>query len=158
MLNFFKKKNNQIIIKSPFEGEIVDITNVNDQMFSGKMLGDGVAVIPSSNKAVAPCDGEITQIFPTNHAFGITTKEGLEILVHIGIDTVNLKGEGFKRILEAGTSVKKGDTVVEADLDYIKNKGKDTITPIIITNMDKVECLDKNLKNIENVMDITLKK
>lgn len=127
-------------------------------MFSGKMLGDGVAVIPSSNKAVAPCDGEITQIFPTNHAFGITTKEGLEILVHIGIDTVNLKGEGFKRILEAGTSVKKGDTVVEADLDYIKNKGKDTITPIIITNMDKVECLDKNLKNIENVMDITLKK
>ncbi|MCT4509451.1 MAG: PTS glucose transporter subunit IIA [Tepidibacter sp.] len=158
MFNFFKNSKEQITIKSPFEGEIVDITKVNDHMFSSKMLGDGVAVIPSNNKAVAPCDGEITQIFPTNHAFGITTKEGLEILVHIGIDTVELKGEGFKRILEAGTWVKKGDAIVEVDLEYIKNNGKDTITPIIITNMDKIESMHKNFKNIENVISITLKK
>ncbi|WP_099190707.1 PTS sugar transporter subunit IIA [Tepidibacter mesophilus] len=158
MFNFLKKNKNQISIKSSFEGEVVDITKVSDKMFSSKMIGDGVAVIPSSAKAVAPCDGEITQIFPTNHAFGITSKEGLEILVHIGIDTVELKGEGFKRILEAGTSVKKGDVIIEVDLEYIKSRGKDTITPIIVTNMDKVESIDKNLQNIENVMNITLKK
>lgn len=158
MFNFLKKNNNNINIKSPFEGELIDITKVNDHMFSSKMLGDGVAVRPSNNKAVAPCDGEITQIFPTNHAFGITTKEGLEILVHIGIDTVELKGEGFERILEPGTLVKKGDPIIEVDLEYIKSNGKDSITPIIITNMDKVENIYKNFQNVEEAINITLKK
>lgn len=158
MFNFLKKNNNNINIKSPFEGELIDITKVNDHMFSSKMLGDGVAVRPSNNKAVAPCDGEITQIFPTNHAFGITTKEGLEILVHIGIDTVELKGEGFKRILEPGTLVKKGDPIIEVDLEYIKSNGKESITPIIITNMDKVENIYKNFQNVEEAINITLKK
>ncbi|MCT4604555.1 MAG: PTS glucose transporter subunit IIA [Marinisporobacter sp.] len=157
MLSFFSK-NKEIILKAPFEGEIVDIEEVSDPVFSSKMLGDGVAIKPTSNRAVAPCDGEITQIFPTNHAFGITTKEGLEILVHIGIDTVNLKGEGFKRLVEVGTNVKKGTEIIEVDLDYINQSGKDSITPIVITNMDQVERIDKNLNNREEILKIEIKK
>ncbi|SHK08167.1 PTS sugar transporter subunit IIA [Tepidibacter formicigenes] len=157
MFSFFVK-NKELIIKAPFDGEIVDITKVNDEAFSSKMLGDGVAVIPSNNIAVAPCDGTITQIFPTNHAFGITTKEGIEILVHIGIDTVSLKGEGFKRLIEVGSKVKKGTPIIEVDLEYIKKYEKDTITPIIITNMDNVESMDKNFNNIEEILKIKVKK
>lgn len=157
MFSFFNK-NKDIIVKSPFDGEIVDITNVNDIAFSSKMLGDGIAVKPINNIAVAPCDGSITQIFPTNHAFGITTKEGLEILVHIGIDTVSLKGEGFKRLVEVGSQVKKGTPIIEIDLDIIKNLGKDTITPILITNMGVVENIEKNFDNKEEVLKIKIKK
>ncbi|QEK12421.1 PTS glucose transporter subunit IIA [Crassaminicella thermophila] len=157
MFNMFRK-NKVFSIRSPFEGEIRDITTVSDQAFSNKLLGDGVAVKPKNNIAVAPCDGKITQIFPTNHAFGITTEEGLEILVHIGIDTVDLKGEGFKRLVEVGSKVKKGTGIIEVNLAYIKNSGKDTITPIVITNMDKVESLDKNFNNGEEILKIKIKK
>ncbi|QZY56435.1 PTS sugar transporter subunit IIA [Crassaminicella profunda] len=157
MLRFFSK-NKEITLKAPFKGEIVDIKEVDDPAFSTKMLGDGVAVRPNSNIAVAPCDGKIAQIFPTNHAFGIITKEGLEILVHIGIDTVNLKGEGFKRLVEVGTDVKKGTGIIEVDLNYIKKSGKDTITPVVITNMDKVENMSKNLNNNEEILKIKVKK
>lgn len=156
MLSFFGK-NRLLSLISTFEGKIVDITNVSDPAFSSKMIGDGVAVIPENNIAVAPCDGTVTQIFPTNHAFGITTKEGIEILVHIGIDTVKLKGEGFKRLIEVGSKVKKGVGIIEVDLDFIKSSGKDTITPIIITNMDKVERIEKNF-NKDEVLKIKLKK
>ncbi|MFD3158039.1 PTS glucose transporter subunit IIA [Haloimpatiens sp. FM7330] len=157
MFNFLKRKNTEITLKAPCEGEIVDITKVNDEMFAQKLIGDGIAVIPSSNKIVAPCDGKIVQIFPTNHAFGITTKEGLEVLVHIGIDTVKLEGKGFKRIVEPETNVKKGDTIVEIDIDYIKSMGKDTITCLVITNMEKVKNMDKNDQNIHEVLKIGLK-
>ncbi|WP_432403552.1 PTS sugar transporter subunit IIA [Wukongibacter sp. M2B1] len=158
MFDFFKKKNRETILMAPFEGEIVDITTVRDAMFSQKLLGDGVAVIPSNNRAVAPCDGKISSIFPTNHAFGIITKEGLEILVHIGIDTVTLKGKGFKRIKEAGTIVKKGETIIEIDIDYIKSMGKDTITPLVITNMEKVENMNKSYENRQETLKIILNK
>ena len=151
-------KNKEVVIKAPFQGEIVDITKVEDMAFSSKMLGDGFAVKPQSNIAVAPCDGKIVQIFPTNHAFGIITKEGLEILVHIGIDTVNLNGEGFKRLVEVGAKVKEGEGVIEVDLDYIKSEGKDTITPVVITNMDKVNNLNVNLENSDEVLRIEVKK
>ncbi|MCT4593040.1 MAG: PTS glucose transporter subunit IIA [Anaeromicrobium sp.] len=157
MFNFFNR-NKEIVLKAPFEGKIVDIEEVSDPVFSSKMLGEGVAIKPTSNTAVAPCDGEITQIFPTNHAFGITTKEGLEILVHIGIDTVNLKGEGFKRLVEVGTNVKKGTAIIEVDLEYIKQSGKESITPVVITNMDQVERIDKNLNDREEILKIKIKK
>ncbi|QXM06265.1 PTS sugar transporter subunit IIA [Crassaminicella indica] len=157
MLSFFSK-NKEIILQAPFQGKIVDIEEVSDPVFSSKMLGDGIAIRPSSNIAVAPCDGKITQIFATNHAFGITTKEGLEILVHIGIDTVNLKGKGFTRLVEVGTDVKKGTAIIEVDLDYIEKSGKDTITPIVITNMDKVESIEKSLYKNEEILKIKVKK
>ncbi len=155
MFNFFNK-NKELVIDAPFEGEIVDITLVADQVFSSKILGEGVAVKPKSNIAVAPCDGEITQIFPTNHAFGITTKEGVEILIHIGIDTVELKGEGFKRLIEVGEKVKKGTPIIQVDIEYIKNEGKDTITPIVITNMDKIENIEKNFQDTKGVLKIRI--
>lgn len=157
MFDFFSK-NKILSIQAPFKGEVVDITEVNDQVFSEKILGDGVAVKPVNNIAVAPCDGKITQIFPTNHAFGITTDNGLEILVHIGLDTVNLKGKGFKRLVEVGIEVKKGTPIMEIDLDYIKQSGKDTITPIVITNMDKVKSMDKIFNNCEEILKIKVKK
>lgn len=142
MLGIFKK-NKDVLLKSPFEGEIIDISEVNDPVFSGKMLGDGAAVKPINSTAVAPCDGTVSNIFPTNHAFGITTKEGLEILVHIGLDTVSLNGDPFKRLADVGSKVKKGTPIIEVDFDKIKEAGKDTITAVVITNMEKVSSVKK---------------
>lgn len=157
MISLFRK-NKEIVVKSPFEGEIVDIVKVQDPTFSSKLLGDGVAVIPSSNIALAPCDGKITQIFYTNHAFSIATENGLEVLVHIGLDTVNLKGEGFKRLVEVGSIVKKGRAIIEVDFDYIKSMDKDTITPIVITNMDIVKNMIKNYEDREKILRVKIKK
>jgi glucose-specific phosphotransferase system IIA component len=152
------KRNKTINIRAPFEGEVIDITEVSDQVFSSKMVGDGVAIKPKSRIAVAPCDGKISQIFPTNHAFGLVTKEGLEVLVHIGIDTVDLKGAGFKRLVEIGRNVKQGQGIIEIDIDYLKKSGKDIITPVVITNMDKVESITKNFDDKEKILCITMKK
>jgi len=157
MFSIFRK-NKEVVIQSPFDGEILDVSEVNDPAFSQKLLGDGVAVIPKSNIAVAPCDGKITQIFHTNHAFGITTKEGLEILVHIGIDTISLEGTGFKRLVEVGSEVNKGTGIIEVDLDYIKSCDKDTITPIVVTNMEIVENIEKNIEDSKEILKIRVKK
>ncbi|WP_432408947.1 PTS sugar transporter subunit IIA [Wukongibacter sp. M2B1] len=157
MLSLFKR-NKEVVINSPFEGEIVDILDVNDLAFSEKILGDGFAVIPSSNVALAPCDGRVTQIFHTNHAFGITTNEGLEILVHIGLDTVKLEGKGFKRLVEVGNEIKKGTGIIEVNLDYIKNSGKDIITPVVITNMEVVKNMVKDFNSNEDVLRVDVRK
>ncbi|WDV46831.1 PTS glucose transporter subunit IIA [Clostridiaceae bacterium M8S5] len=154
MLGFFKKKVE--ILKAPMAGEVVDITKVADPVFAEKALGDGVAIKPSDGLVVAPCDGKITQIFPTNHAIGIETTNGLEILIHIGLDTVNLKGEGFTRLIEEGTSIKTGTPIMKVDLELLKKNEKDTVTPVVITNMDRVKSLDKMFKGDE-MMHVTIK-
>ncbi len=143
MLKFFKK-NKSIEIASPITGNILPIEEVPDKVFSEKMIGDGLAIEPLEGKVVSPVDGKIVTIFPTNHAIGIATNNGLEILIHIGLDTVELDGAGFNRIIEKDTKVKKGDLLMEFDIDLIKEKGKSPITPIIITNKDKVKKIDKN--------------
>ncbi|MEG0386713.1 MAG: PTS glucose transporter subunit IIA, partial [Niameybacter sp.] len=112
MFNFFNKLKGIEII-SPMTGEAIDLSQVPDPVFSEKMVGDGIAIIPTENRVVAPCDGKIVQIFPTNHAIGIETTTGLDLLIHIGIDTVDLKGEGFKRLVEEGDTVKMGDPILE---------------------------------------------
>lgn len=145
----FLKKNKEIELISPITGNIIGLEEVPDPVFSQKMMGDGIAIEPSDGKILSPVDGKIATIFPTNHAIGLVTKEGLEILIHIGIDTVELKGEGFTRITEEGANVKKGDLLMEVDLEKIKAGGKSTITPIIITNMDKVDNIDKNTGKVE---------
>jgi PTS system glucose-specific IIA component len=137
MFGFMKKKKVKII--RPVKGNIVEISEVPDVAFSQKMLGDGFAIIPTEEMIKAPVSGQIVQIFPTNHAFGIRTEEGLEILIHIGIDTVELNGEGFERQLEPEQYVKVGDPIIKVDLEYIKSKGKNTITPIVFTSMDRVK-------------------
>ena len=137
------KKSIEVYIVSPFSGKLMDITEVPDEFFSAKMVGDGVAIEPDNGLVVAPCSGKIIQIFNTNHAVAIETKEGLEVLIHLGIDTVKLKGEGFKRIAAVGDEVKEGHPLIEMDLEKIKSLGKSTITPVIITNPQIIETIDK---------------
>ena len=132
MFNLFKNHKNTTIY-SPVDGELIPISQVSDPTFAEKMLGDGVAIIPSSNEIKAPADGDIAMVFDTNHAASIVTN-GIELLVHCGIDTVNLKGEGFSAHTETGAKVKLGDALLSMDLDLIKEKGYDTVIPIIVLN------------------------
>lgn len=155
MLNFFKK-NKIVELVSPMTGKIIPIEEVPDKVFSDKMIGDGVAIEPLDGKIVSPVDGKVTTIFPTNHAIGLVTKEGLEILIHIGLDTVELNGLGFKRLTEKDAKVKKGDPLMEFDPKLVEEKGKSPITPIIITNMDKVKKLGKNIGDVEKGNQIIL--
>ncbi|MDT8716270.1 PTS transporter subunit EIIC [Clostridium sp. 19966] len=128
-----------IDIYSPLSGEIVGLEEVPDAVFSQKTLGDGFAVKPSGNEIYAPADGEISVIFPTKHAIALTTDNGLELLVHIGIDTVELNGEGFTAHVNQGDKVKQGDLLITIDSKFIEEKGKSLITPVVITNMYAVE-------------------
>lgn len=123
---------------APLSGEIVGIEQVPDAVFAEKMVGDGVAILPTSSTVVAPCDGKIAQIFPTKHAIGIEGDGGIDLLIHIGIDTVELKGDGFNCLVEEGQYVKKGTPLIEVDFQKIKEAGKQIITPFVITNSDQV--------------------
>ncbi|HEQ1857505.1 TPA: PTS glucose transporter subunit IIA [Providencia alcalifaciens] len=138
-----KSSSGNIEIIAPLSGEIVNIEDVPDVVFAEKIVGDGIAIKPSGNKIVAPVDGTIGKIFETNHAFSIESVEGIELFVHFGIDTVELKGEGFKRIAEEGQSVKKGDVVIEFDLALLEEKAKSVLTPVVISNMDEIKELNK---------------
>ena len=126
---------NQIIIKSPLNGEVISITGVSDPAFSEKMLGDGIAIHPSDGRVVAPVNGTVTQIFDTFHAVTLTSDEGVEILIHIGINTVQLKGKHFKPHVKTGDSVKIGDLLIEFDLEAIA-KVYETVTPVVVCNSD----------------------
>lgn len=121
-------------IVSPLKGEVKPLSEVNDDVFSKEVMGKGIAIIPSVGKLYAPCDGVITAFFPTKHAIGIKSNKGIEILMHVGIDTVNLQGKYFTDKVQINDRVKKGQLLLEFDLDQIKKEGYDTITPIIITN------------------------
>ena len=140
-----QKKTKQWKLKfyAPLSGEIVNIEDVPDVVFSEKIVGDGIAIRPTGNKIVAPVDGVIGKIFETNHAFSMESKEGVELFVHFGIDTVELKGEGFTRIAHEGQSVKRGDTVIEFDLATLESKAKSVLTPVVISNMDEISSIEK---------------
>ena len=109
---------------------------VPDPVFADKVLGDGFAVIPADGRIYAPADGEVAMVFDTLHAVTLTSTQGAEILIHIGLDTVTLKGEPFKAHVAAGDKVKKGDLLIEADLDKIEKAGLNTIIPVLICNTD----------------------
>lgn len=132
-----------IEIIAPLSGEIVNIEDVPDVVFAEKIVGDGIAIRPSGSQMVAPVDGTIGKIFETNHAFSIESDNGIELFVHFGIDTVELKGEGFKRLAEEGQKVKKGDPIIEFDLAFLEQKAKSTLTPVVISNMDEIKSLTK---------------
>lgn len=117
-------------------GEVIDITKVNDAAFSQKILGEGFGVIPIDGNISSPADGTVTDVAETLHAYCIKSTDGLEILVHIGIDTVSLKGEGFTPFVKTGDTVKKGSPIAFADLSAIKNKGLETVTVVAVTNSD----------------------
>lgn len=156
MFKFFRRNKSRDIL-APMTGEIINIENVPDEVFSQKMVGDGIAIEPTDGIVVAPCDGKIIQLFPTNHAIGIETEEGLQILIHIGIDTVELKGEGFKSYVSKDDYVKAGDKLLEVDLEYLKKKGKSIISPIVITNMELVDSLEKIKGSANAFTDLIMK-
>lgn len=142
MLGFLKRKNKDIIIGSPAKGKAVPISQVNDPTFGDEILGKGAAVIPEDGKICSPVDGEIGMVFDTFHAFTVTTEEGVEILVHIGLETVGLKGKGFTPHAKAGDTVKRGDLIITADLDVIKGEGLDTIIPVVICNTEEYKAVE----------------
>lgn len=132
----FKKK---IKLTSPMTGEIVDIVETSDPVFSGKMVGDGVTIIPTDGDVLAPMAGKIIQMFDTGHALAIESN-GIQILIHIGLDTVELNGQGFTKIAHEGQEVKQGDLLIKVDLEKIKALGKSIESPMVI-----VEAAGKSL-------------
>ena len=124
-------------------GTIMPVTEVEDQVFASKAMGDGIAIDPKNGKIYAPYSGEITVAFPTGHAYGMKTAGGKEVLIHIGMDTVELNGKGFKPAVKQGDKVRQGDLLTEIDLDYIRSQGKPVITPVIFTDGTAVELLKK---------------
>lgn len=131
------KTKERMVLVSPLEGKVVPLAEVPDQVFASGVLGKGVAVEPSVGKLFAPADGTITTLFPTGHAVGLTTTDGAEILMHIGMDTVSLDVEGFEAAIKQGDTVKKGDLLVSFDIEKIKAAGLPVITPVVVTNTNE---------------------
>jgi PTS system, glucose subfamily, IIA component len=121
-------------IYSPLKGKRVYLENVDDPAFSEKMLGDGVAVEPEGEIVCSPVNGKVSMMFPTKHAIGIISEEGIEVLIHIGLETVNMGGDGFVSFVEEGKEVKIGDKLISFSIDKIIDAKCDTVTMIIITN------------------------
>ncbi|WP_054636428.1 PTS glucose transporter subunit IIA [Thalassobacillus sp. C254] len=147
----FGKKNEpqDLVVYSPVSGKYVDLTEVPDPTFSEKMMGEGFAVDPSEGRVVSPVDGKVIQVFPTKHAVGIKSNEGLDILIHIGLETVAMNGEGFEAHVSEGDKVKAGDLLIEFSLDDVKEKAKSTLTPVVFTEGEQFENLE--LKEAEDV-------
>ncbi|WP_269800721.1 PTS glucose transporter subunit IIA [Macrococcoides caseolyticum] len=135
-------------LRAVADGEVIDITSVNDPVFSQKMMGEGYAVKPESEEVVSPVDGEIISIFPTKHAIGIRTNDGIEVLVHMGIETVQMKQPASRVVVNDGQKVKAGDTLAYMDLVAVRAEGKDTTIIIVMTNSDKVDTLQLNKTGI----------
>ena len=129
-------------ILAPIEGELCSITKVNDPTFSQEILGKGVAIIPSRGRVVSPVDGKVALIFETKHAISIVSDQGAEILIHVGLDTVKLKGEHFTSYVKNEDVVRAGDLLLEFDMDKIKEAGFDVITPVVVCNPDNYKSVD----------------
>ena len=140
MFNIFKGKS-ELNMTAPCDGKVVLIEDVPDPLFAEKMVGDGFAIIPSSTDILSPVDGKIIQVFPTHHAVCIESVDGLEIIVHVGIDTVELKGEGFACYTEVGATVKSGDKLLSFTPEVLEAHGKNSITPVVITNKEIIKTL-----------------
>ena len=162
LFDIFKKKEKTIVtIYSPINGKVIELKEVPDEAFAQKMVGDGCAIEPDKGSICSPIEGQLMNIIPTNHAIIFETIDGLEMIVHFGIDTVKLDGKGFQKLREPGP-IKVGDEIVKYNLDEIKDNVPSTRSPIIINNMEKVEkievlSLGKIVKIGEPIMKVTLK-
>jgi sugar PTS system EIIA component len=140
---FGKREKKEETLFAPLNGKVVDIEQVPDPTFSQKLMGEGIAIEPADGTVVSPVNGEVIQFFHTKHAIGIRSETGLEILIHVGLETVMLNGEGFTGHVQVGDKVKVGDRLITFDLEVIKEKAASSITPIVITNMDAVQSIEK---------------
>jgi PTS system beta-glucosides-specific IIC component len=157
---FGLKKGKKIMITSPIEGEVLPLAKVKDPVFRDKIIGDGVAILPSKGRVVAPVDGTVAMLFDTKHAISIKTEDGVELLIHIGLDTVNLRGQFFTAHVSTGDTVKVGDLLVEFDMTGIREAGYELITPVVICNMTDYSGITSDtgrmIKELEQL--ITVKK
>ena len=144
-------------ITSPVNGTVVPTAEVADETFASEMLGTTIAVEPTDGKIVAPCDGEVMNIFDTGHAVCIATEAGAELLIHIGIDTVSMDGKGFVKKVADGAKVRKGDVLIEADLDAIKAAGHPATTMMILTNADEFSKVEKTAAGTVTTADLAMK-
>ena len=149
LFDFFKgnketeKKEFDGKVYAPISGRLLPLTEVPDDVFAQKMIGDGIAIEPlESGVMLAPADGRMEKIFETNHAFSLVTTSGLEIFVHFGMDTVKLEGNGFERLVSEGEVVKKGTPLIKFDYDFLKENAKSVITPVIISNYEDFGALN----------------
>jgi PTS system glucose-specific IIA component len=142
MFGLFKAK--KIEIFSPLDGNLVDLEDVEDEVFSKKLVGDGIAIIPLGATVVSPIKGTISRIFKTKHAFSIKSGD-IDILVHIGLDTVDLDGKGFELLVKEGDRVDIGTPIVTVDIEYLLSQDKDIITPIIVSSSKNISI--KRLKD-----------
>ncbi len=153
-------KKKELEIGAPTAGSCISMKSVPDPAFSEEILGKGVAFESADGRFYAPADGRISTLFPTLHGVGITTEEGVEILIHVGLDTVKLKGEHFTAYVQEGARVRKGDLLLEADLEAIRAAGYPTITPVLICNSNdykeiKAEA-EKEVKQGDTVLRIRM--
>lgn len=140
-------------IKSPINGEIINLKDVNDPTFAQEMLGKGLAIEPSEGRVVSPINGVVTVLFPTKHAIGLTSDKGTELLIHVGLNTVNLQGKYFTSYIKEGDRVTVGQPLVEFNLDQIKKEGYETVTPIIITNSNQYKEINNLAFGLVNEKD-----
>ncbi|MCC9716955.1 PTS beta-glucoside transporter subunit IIBCA, partial [Streptococcus agalactiae] len=134
---------------SPMVGNVLPLSKVPDETFSSKLLGEGLAITPSVGEVYAPFDGEIISLFPTKHAIALKDDKGVEVLIHIGIDTVELNGEGFEQLVKVGDFVKRGQLLLRMDIDFISSKGYSLISPVVVTNsIDQLEIIVKDAETM----------
>ncbi|KYG31639.1 PTS sugar transporter subunit IIA [Priestia endophytica] len=158
----FGKKTREENITAPLTGRIFSLENVPDPVFSQKMMGEGFAIEPTNGEVVAPIDGEIVQLFHTKHAIGLKTENGAEIIIHVGLETVAMEGEGFTAHVKEGSKVKKGDKLLTVDLGKVREKAKSTVTPVVVTNSadsEKISLVatDSVIKGETVCMTVTMK-
>lgn len=154
------QENQELTFTSPMKGKVLPVTESADEMFASKMLGDGIAVEAADGTVYAPCDGTVSLLFPTKHAVGIKSADGVELLIHVGINTVQLDGEGFEAFVTQGDTVKKGDKLLKADLDFIREKGLNPQTMMIFPeamNLDITPLSSENADENTAAVKVTRK-
>ncbi|UOW68225.1 beta-glucoside-specific PTS transporter subunit IIABC [Paraclostridium bifermentans] len=146
------------VVVSPIKGEVLNLSDIEDAAFSSGVLGQGVAIMPSDGKVVAPVNGVVTTLFPSLHAIGILSDEGVEVLIHIGLNTVQLEGRGFDACIKQGDRITKGQAILKFDIDVIKEAGYSVVTPIVVTNssqfLDVVQTESKNIELEDNLITV----
>ena len=123
-------------VLAPVKGKVISLDKVNDSAFSSKVMGEGIAILPEENTIVAPFNGTVSALFPTKHAIGLTSEAGMELLIHVGIDTVELNGQYFESLVAVGDTIKAGQPLLTVDFAAVKAAGYDTVIPIVVTNSD----------------------